>query len=141
MLVPSISRIPWERCPTSFTNNFIHYGLSGPLIICLYYWGFTVSGNITALIWPGCIFTSPVVLLVCAQTYPVFGTEYIGTAILGGLIGWTIDMWLDIRLRPCILLALVLYMCTSGMLHEFPLYGCVSGKRDSVSYGMTWGFF
>ena len=83
---------------------------------------------------------SPVVLLVCDQYSPVFWTEYVGTAMLDIFSGWTVDMWLAIRPWPCILLALVLYMCNSGMLHEFPYYGCVSGERVSVSYEMTWVF-
>ena len=69
---------------------------------------------------PAWIFTSHVVLLVCAQSSPVFWTEYVGTAMLGGFSGWTVAMWLAIRSWPCILLALVLYLCTSGMLHDFP---------------------
>ena len=48
-------------------------------------------------------------------------------------------MWLAIRSWPCILLDLVLYLYTGGLLPDFPSYGCVSGARASVSYGMTWG--
>ena len=88
---------------------------------------------------PGWIVTSPVVLLVCAQSSPGFWTEYICTALLGWLSGWTVAMWLAIRSSPCIILALVLYLCNGGFFPEFPLYGCVSGARASVSYGMTWG--
>ena len=67
-------------------------------------------------------------------------TEYVGTAILGGFSGCTVAMWLDIRLWTCILLDLVLYLCTSGMLHDLPSYGCVSGERAYVSSRMTWCF-
>ena len=84
--------------------------------------------------------TSHVVLLVCTQSSPVFCTDYVGTAMLGRLSGWTVAMWLAIRSWPCILLSVVLYLCTSGMLHDFPLYGCVSGERAYVLSGMTWGF-
>ena len=82
---------------------------------------------------------SPVVLLVCAHSSPVLLIEYAGIAISGVLSGWTVATWLAIRSWSCILLALVLYMCTGGMLHIFPLYGCVSGDRASVSSRMTWG--
>ena len=77
---------------------------------------------------------------MCDQSSPVFWTEYVGTDMLGGLSGWTVDMWLAIRSFPCILLDLVLYMCTSVMLHDFPSCGFVSGERAYVSYGVTWGF-
>ena len=60
--------------------------------------------------------------------------------MLGGLSGWTVAVWFAIWSWTCILLDLVLYLCTSGMLHDFPSYVCVSGERSSVSYGMTWGF-
>ena len=73
----------------------------------LYSWGFTVSGHITAFIRTGCIFTSPVVLLVYDQYYPVFCTDYVGTARLGGLSGSTVAMLLGSRAWPCILLAMV----------------------------------
>ena len=53
--------------------------------------------------------------------------------------GWTFATWLGIRLLPCIRLAMVLYLCTSGMLHVIPSYGCVSGEQVFVSSGMTWG--
>ena len=112
VLVPSMSCIPWKRRPISFPNALVHFGLSGPFIRCLYYWGFPISGNITAFIRHGCIVTSPVVLLVCAQYSPGFWTEYVCTALLGGFIGWTVAMWLAIMLWPCILLDLVLYPCT-----------------------------
>ena len=81
--------------------------------------GFPVSVHNTTFIWPGWIVTSPVVLLVCAQYSPIFWTEYVGTAMLGGFSGWTVAMWLAIRAWPCIILALVLYLCTSGMFHDF----------------------
>ena len=57
--------------------------------------------------------------------------------MLGGLSGWTVSMWLGISSRPSTILDIVLYMCTSGMLPDFPSYGCVSGERASVSSGMT----
>ena len=60
--------------------------------------------------------------------------------MLDGFRSWTVAMWLDIRLWPCIFLALVLYLCTSGILYDLPSYGCVSGERAFVSSGMTWGF-
>ena len=140
VLVPSMSRISWKRRPISFLNALVYFGLSGPLIRCLYSWGFPVSGNITTFIWPTWIFTYDVVLLVCAQSSPIFWTEYVDTSVLGGFIGWNVAMWLDIRPWPCILLALVLYLCTIGMLHDLLLYGCVSGECASVSSGMKWGF-
>ena len=43
------------------------------------------------------------------------------------------------RLWNFIRLALVLYMCTSGMLNVLPLYGWITGDLASVSSGMTWG--
>ena len=85
------------------------------------------------------IFNYPVVLLVCSQYSPGFWTEYSGTAMLGGFSGCTVATWLTIRLCPCILLALVLYLCTSGMLHVLPSYGCVSGEHEYMSSGITWG--
>ena len=64
VFVPSISRVPWKRCPISFANSLVHFGLSVPFIRCLYSWGFPVSSHMIAFIWPGCIVTSPVVLLL-----------------------------------------------------------------------------
>ena len=101
-------------------------------------WFFLVSGHITAFIWPRWIITSPIVLLVCAQYSPVFWTEYVGNAMLGGFSGCNVAMWLVIRLWPCIIIDLVLYLCISGMLHDLPSYGCVSDERAYVSSGMTW---
>ena len=69
-----------------------------------------------------------------------FWTEYVGNAMLGGFSGFTVAMWLAIRVWPCIIFALVLYLCTSGMFHDFPLYGCVSGERAYVLSEMTWVF-
>ena len=57
----------------------------------------------------------------------------------GGFCDWTVATWLAIRSWPYILLALVLYLCTSGMLHVIPSYGCVSGESAYMSSGMTWG--
>ena len=108
--------------------------------MCLYSWVFLVYGHITAFIWPGWNVTSPIVLLLCAQYSPFFKTEYVGNAMLGGFSGCNVAMGLAIRSWPCILIALVLYMCTSGMVHDFPSYGCVSGERASGSSGMAWGF-
>ena len=66
-----MSRIPWKRRPISFPNALVHFGLSGPFIRCLYSWSFPISGHITALIRPGWIVTSPVVLLVCDDSLHV----------------------------------------------------------------------
>ena len=70
VLVPSISMIPWKRVPISFSSCLFHFGLSDPFSRCLYSWGFTVSGHITAFICPRWIVTYPAVLLVCAQSSP-----------------------------------------------------------------------
>ena len=107
VLVPPIFWITCKRRPISFANALFHFGLLGPFIKGLYSWGFTVSGHITAFIRTGCIFTSPVVLLVYDQYYPVFCTDYVGTARLGGLSGSTVAMLLGSRAWPCILLAMV----------------------------------
>ena len=87
----------------------------------------------------GWIVTSPVVLLVCAQSYPAFWAEYIWNALLAWLSGWTVAMWLAIRSWTFILLALVLYLCNGVILPDFSSYGFVSGAGASVSSGMTWG--
>ena len=71
----------------------------------------------------------------------IFHTYFLNYTALGGFIGCTVAMWLAIRLWPCIIIALVLYLCTSGMLHDFPSYGWVSGEHASVSSGMEWDFF
>ena len=63
---------------------------------------------------------SPVVLLVCAHYSPVFCTDYVGTDMLGVLSGWNFDIWLAISSWPCILLDLLLYLCTSVMLPDLP---------------------
>ena len=88
-------------------------------------------------IWPGWIVTSPVFLLVCAHYSPVLWTEHAGTAMWGGFCGRTVAKWLAIRLCPCIRLAMLLYLFTSGMLHVLQSYGYVSGELASVSSGMT----
>ena len=119
----------------------VNFGLSGPFIRCLYYWGFTVSRKITALICPGWIVNSPIVMLVCTQssyflcTVVLFG-DGVGSC-LGGRIFAT---WFTMRLCPFRSMYLVLYMCTSGMLHVLPPYGLGIGGLTSVSYGMTWGY-
>ena len=130
-----MSRIPWKRR----TYALVHFGLSGPFIRCLYSWGFTISGCITPFIRTGWIVTSSVVLLVCAHSSPAFWTDYVWTALLGGLSGWNVAMWLSIRSWPCILLSLLLYLFTGGMLPDFLSYWCFSGAHASVSSGMTWG--
>ena len=61
--------------------------------------------------------------------------------MLGVFSGWTVSMWLVIRSWTCIILALVLYLYNSGVFHDFPSYGCVSGECASVSSGTTWDFF
>ena len=59
--------------------------------------------------------------------------------VLGWLSGCNVAMWFVIRLWPCILLALVVYLCSCEILPDFPCYGCISGVRASVLYGMTLG--
>ena len=134
-----MSQISCKRRPISFPNALVYVVLSGPFIRCLYSWCFPVSGNITAFIRPGWIVTSPFILLVCAQSSPNFFTEYAWINLLGGLGGCTVSMSLSIRSWAFILLALVFYLCTGGMLPDLSSYGCVSGARASVSSGMTWG--
>ena len=63
---------------------------------------------------------------------------YVGTALLGGLSGWAVAMWLAIRSWTFIFIALLLYLCNCVMLPDFPLYGCVSVVHASVSSGMTY---
>ena len=134
-----MSQISCKRCPISFPNAIVYFVLSGPFIRCLYSWCFPVSGDIAAFIRPVWIVTSPFILLVCAQPSPDFFTEYAWINLLGGLVGWTVSVSFAIRSWTFILLDLVFYICTGGMLPDFSLYGCVSGARASVSYGMTWG--
>ena len=76
---------------------------------------------------------------MCDQYSPVLWNEYAGTAVGGVFFGWTIATWLAIRSWPCIIIALVLYICTSVMFYVLPSYGCISGEHASVSSGMTWG--
>ena len=119
----SMYRILCKKRLISFPNELFHFGLSGPFIRCMYSWGFSVSGHIIAFIRPIWIVTSPVVFFVCAQSSPDFWTEYVWTALLGGLSGCTVDMWLTISYWPCILFSIVLYMCTGGMLPDFHCMG------------------
>ena len=135
--VPLIYRIPWIRHPISFAIALVHFVFSSPFIRWLYSWGFLTSGNMTAFIWPRWIVTSPVVLLMCAQSYPVLCILYVGIDVWGGLCSWTVATWLDIGLWPLISLDMVLYLCTSEMLHVLPSYGYIADDLASVSSGMT----
>ena len=129
--VPSIYLITWNRNPISFAIELVHFGLSGPFIRCLCYWGFPVYGKMTAFICPGWIEPYPVVLLLCAQSSPVLCIVYAGTDFGGGLCGWNVSTWLAMRLWPFIHLALVLYLCTSGTLHVLQFYWCAI---DDLTY-------
>ena len=95
--------------------------------------------QITALISPGYIVTSPVVLFVCAKSSPVMCTMYLGNAVGSCLGDGIVAMWLAMRLWPFSCLDLVLYLCNSETLHLLPSYGCVSCGHTSVSSGMMWG--
>ena len=102
--------------------------------------GFPVSGKMTALILSGWIATSPVVLFVFTQYYPVLCTfVLVGDGVVSCLGGGIVTIWLVIRLFPFRRLALVLYLCTSGTLHVLSSYGCGISGLSSVSYGMMWG--
>ena len=72
------------------------------------------------LIFPGWIVTSPVVLFVCAKSYPVLCTMYLGNDVGGCLCGGIVATWLAMRLWPFSCLELVLYLCTSGTLQLLP---------------------
>ena len=63
------------------------FWFSGPFVRCLYFWGVPVSGHITTFIRSVWIVTSPVVLLVFAQSFPYFWTEYVWTGFFR-LVEW-----------------------------------------------------
>ena len=85
--VISIYLVPWNTRPISFFIAIVHFGLSVPFIRRLYSWGFPVSGKTNTFIWPGWIFTSPFVLLVCAQSSTVLCIVYAGTGDWVSLCG------------------------------------------------------
>ena len=68
LYVPSVSLIPWNRRPISVDMDLVHFGLSSPFIRRMYYWDFTVYGQITTFIFPVCIVTSPVVFFVSCSS-------------------------------------------------------------------------
>ena len=88
-------------------------------------------------IFPICIVTYSVVLLVFTQSYPVLCNLYSGRVVGGCLGGRIVATWLAMRLWIFSRLALVLYMCTSSTLHVLPSYGCGSCGLNYVSSGMT----
>ena len=78
---------------------------------------FSSLWEITEFIFTGWIFTSPVVLLVCAPYSPVLCTVYVGTSAGSGLGGGIFFTWLAMILWTFIRIYLVLYLCNSGTLH------------------------
>ena len=96
--VTSVSLIPWNMRPISFSIALVHFVLSVPFIGCLYSWDFPISGEITAFVCPGWIVTYTVVLLVFTQSSTVMCTMYVGTDVGGGLGGGISTTWLAIRL-------------------------------------------
>ena len=139
MSVPLISLVPWNRRPISFYIALLHFGLSYPFSRCLHSWYLPVSGKMTAFICSGWIVTSPVVLFVCSQYSPVLCTMYAGNYVGFYLVVGIFATWLTTRMWTFSHLDLVLYMCTSNMLHVLPPYGFGSCILTSVSYGMTRG--
>ena len=76
-------------------------------------------------ICPGWIFTSPVVLLMCNQFSPVLCIVYAGNDVGYFMGGRIVDTCLAMISWTFSRLDLLLYLCTSGMLHVLPLYGPV----------------
>ena len=76
--------------------------------------------QITALISPGYIVTSPVVLFVCAHSSPVLCTVYASNDVVGCLGVVIVATLLGMRFWPFSRLALVLYLCTIVTLHVIP---------------------
>ena len=122
-----------------FLRSFFHFCLSGTFIRCLYSCYFPVSGQMTAFVCPVCIVTSSVVLFMCAQYSPFLCTMYLGDDVGSCLVGENVFVWLAIWFWYFSSLLMILYLCNSGTLHVLPPYGCGSGGRTSVSYGITWG--
>ena len=59
----------------------LHLGFSGPLMRCQYYWAFTIPGQITALVLPGCNVRLTVTWSMAAQYSPAGSTR--GPGLLG----------------------------------------------------------
>ena len=116
----------------------MHFGLSGPSIRYMYSWDFTVSGKTTMFICTDQIVTSPIVLFVRAQSYPVLCTVYAGNDVGGCLGSGIVSMWLSMILWPFSHIPLVLFMWNIGTLNVIPSYGCNSFACTSVLSGMTW---
>ena len=141
-ICPSIYMIPQKSWPISLDTALYHFSLYPPLIMCLYSWEFPISRKVTAFIWPGWMVTSPVILFVIYQSYPVWRTVVYGGAWVGIFLGSVMVVTcLAIKLLPFKCLSLVLYFFTGGTWMGFPSYGWGAGGTISLSCGMTCGAF
>ena len=138
VFVPSISRIPWKSVLSHLQIFLSILDCRAPSLCACTLWVFWYLGILPLSSGPDGL-SCLLFFLVCAQSSPVLWNEYVGTAMLGGFSGWNVAMWLAIRSWTCVILALVFYLCTSGMLYVFPLYGFVTGERAPLSSGILWG--
>ena len=128
------------RRPISLAMALVHFGLSSPFISCLHSWDFPLSGQMKEFIIIVWIVTSPVVLFVCTQSYPVFCTiVLVGTGVGNFLGSGIFVMRLVMILLTFRRLDLVLYLFTSGNLKVLTSYGRVYGGMTSVSSVVMWG--
>ena len=115
VFVPSMSLIPWKRLLISFGIALEHFGLSDKFTRCLYYWTLTVSGQIDVFICPGWMVTSPVLVSLIDQYYPVWLVVMVEGAGIGSLRGGMIVVALLAMMAwPLSSHTLVLYLCTLG---------------------------
>ena len=99
-----------------------HFDLFDPFIRCLYYFfDFPVSRNMAALVLPVWMMNFPVELFVSPQSYRVWRTVVLlGAWVRICLCGAIVVTWLSMRFLTLRILALVLYLCTSGTLMMIP---------------------
>ena len=136
--------VPWKRHYISLDMDLDHFGLSGPFIGCLYFWYFSVSGNMTTFIFPSWMVTSPVALFMSAQSSSVWHTVVVVDGWVGIFLGGAVVFtWLAMRLWPLRCLALLLYFCYCCSIMVLTSYVCISGGIISmlslIRPGAVWG--
>ena len=96
-----ISLISLKSWPISLTMDLDHFGLSWPLISCLYSWDVPISENmavLTRLVWMSIL---PVEIFVSIQFSTLWCTSVLAGVGVDICLGWEIHVtWLDMRLWP-----------------------------------------